>query len=184
MSIDNWTRRLLIVEDDAALRSQLKWSFEGYEVIFAENRQQAIAALRLHEPQVVLQDLGLPPDAEGTSEGFATLAEILALAPSTKVIVCTGNHDRESAIKAVASGAIDFYEKPVDAEVLRMIVSRAFHIARLETEVEQLRTRTSAKDFEGVIAVDRAMLNVCRIIEKVAPADVAVLLLGESGTGK
>ncbi|MEO6080775.1 MAG: PEP-CTERM-box response regulator transcription factor [Steroidobacteraceae bacterium] len=184
MSNDNRTRRLLIVEDDAALRAQLKWSFEGYEVTFAENRQQAIAALRLHEPQVVLQDLGLPPDAEGTSEGFATLAEILSLAPDTKVIVVTGNHDRESAIKAVANGASDFYEKPVDVAVLQLIVSRAFHIARLEGEVEQLRSRAAPADFEGIISVDRAMQGVCRIIEKVAPANVAVLILGESGTGK
>jgi two-component system NtrC family response regulator len=177
-------QRLLIVEDDPALRSQLKWSFEGYEISFAGNRQQAIAALRQHEPQVVLQDLGLPPDAEGTAEGFATLSEIMELAPATKVIVVTGHHDRGSAVKAVASGAYDFYEKPVDADVLRMIVDRAFHIARLEREVEDLRRRDVPPRFEGIIAVDRAMQNVCRVIEKVAPADVAVLILGESGTGK
>lgn len=177
-------KRLLIVEDDAALRAQLKWSFEGYELYFAENRQQAIAALRQHEPQVVLQDLGLPPDAEGTSEGFATLREILALAPQTKVIVVTGNHDRDSAVKAVAAGAVDFYEKPVDADVLRLLVSRAFHIAHLEGEVERLSHPGGVSDFEGIIAVDRAMLGVCRIIEKIAPSDVAVLILGESGTGK
>ncbi len=178
------TQRLLIVEDDAALRAQLKWSFEGLEVFFAENRQQAIAALRLHEPQVVLQDLGLPPDAEGTAEGFATLAQILELAPATKVIVVTGNHDRDSAVKAVAAGAWDFYEKPVDADVLRLLVSRAFHIALLEQEVGRLRDRFVPESFEGIIAVDRAMQNVCRVIEKVAPAQVAVLVLGESGTGK
>jgi two-component system NtrC family response regulator len=183
-SNENWTRRLLIVEDDAALRSQLKWSFEGFELFFAENRQQAIAALRQHEPQVVLQDLGLPPDAEGTAEGFATLSEILELAPATKVIVVTGNHDRGNAIKAVAAGAYDFYEKPVDAEILQLLVGRAFHIARLEQEVEQLRRRSAPQNFEGIIAVDRGMQNVCRIIEKVAPANVAVLILGESGTGK
>ncbi|HYP79870.1 MAG TPA: PEP-CTERM-box response regulator transcription factor [Steroidobacteraceae bacterium] len=183
-SNENWTRRLLIVEDDAALRSQLKWSFEGFELFFAENRQQAIAALRQHEPQVVLQDLGLPPDAEGTAEGFATLSEILELAPATKVIVVTGNHDRGNAIKAVANGAYDFYEKPVDADILRLLVGRAFHIARLEQEVEQLRRRTAPQSFEGIIAVDRGMQNVCRVIEKVAPANVAVLILGESGTGK
>jgi two-component system NtrC family response regulator len=178
------TQRLLIVEDDAALRAQLKWSFEGYEVSFAENRQQAIAALRLHEPQVVLQDLGLPPDAEGTVEGFATLAQILELAPATKVIVVTGNHDRDSAVKAVAAGAWDFYEKPVDADVLRLLVSRAFHIAQLEQEVVQLRKQAQPEIFEGIIAVDRPMQTVCRVIEKVAPAEVAVMILGESGTGK
>src|SRR5262245_25357988 len=131
MTESAWTQKLLIVEDDAALRAQLKWCFEGIEVVFAENRQQAIAMVRQHEPQVVLQDLGLPPDAEGTTEGFATLTQIVELAPSTKVIVVTGNHDRDRAVRAVAMGAYDFYEKPVDIDVLRLLVNRAFHIARL-----------------------------------------------------
>jgi two-component system NtrC family response regulator len=179
-----WTKKLLIVEDDAALRAQLKWCFEAMEVVFAENRQQAIAALRLHEPQVVLQDLGLPPEAEGTTEGFACLTQILELAPATKVIVVTGNHGRDRAVKAVAMGAYDFYEKPVDIDVLRLLVDRAFHIARLEQEVGQLRQRSAPEALDGIIAVDRPMLAVCRIIEKVAPAEVSVLLLGESGTGK
>jgi two-component system NtrC family response regulator len=181
---DKRTQRLLIVEDDPALREQLKWSFEGYEIFFAQNRQEAIAQLRLHEPQVVLQDLGLPPDAEGTSEGFATLAQVLELQPATKVIVVTGNHDPQSAVRAVAAGAWDFYEKPPDADMLRLIVGRAFHIAQLEQEMEKLRRRSVPQDFEGIIAVDRPMQAVCRIIEKVAPADVSVLILGESGTGK
>ena len=177
-------RRLLIVEDDPELRAQLRWTFEGYEVSFAATRSDAIAAIRRHEPAVVLQDLGLPPDAEGATEGFATLTEILEIAPSTKVIVVTGNHDRDRAVKAVAMGAYDFYEKPVDIDALRLTVSRAFHIARLEWEVEQLRTRNPPDSFHGIIAADRSMLGVCRVIEKVAPAEVAVLILGESGTGK
>ena len=131
------TRRLLIVEDDAALRAQLKWSFEGCEVQFAENRIQAIAAVRQFEPQVVLQDLGLPPDAEGATEGFASLTQILELAPATKVIVVTGNHEKDRAVKAISMGAYDFYEKPVDLDVLRLMVSRAFQIAMLEQEVRQ-----------------------------------------------
>ena len=178
------TRRLLIVEDDAALRAQLKWSFEGCEVQFAENRAQAIAVLRQFEPQVVLQDLGLPPDAEGATEGFATLTQILELAPATKVIVVTGSHEKDRAVMAISSGAYDFYEKPVDLDVLRLIVSRAFQISFLEMEVERLRKREMPQTFEGIIAVDRSMQAVCRTIEKIAPADVAVLILGESGTGK
>jgi two-component system, NtrC family, response regulator len=178
------TKRLLIVEDDAALRAQLKWSFEGCEVQFAENRTQAIAALRQFEPQVVLQDLGLPPDAEGATEGFATLNQILELVPTTKVIVVTGNHEKDRAVTAISMGAYDFYEKPVDLDVLRLIVNRAFHISLLESEVDRLRRREVPQSFEGIIAVDRSMQNVCRTIEKIAPADVSVLILGESGTGK
>lgn len=184
MAIEAQTRRLLIVEDDPALRAQLKWSFEGCEVEFAENRIQAIAALRQFEPQVVLQDLGLPPDAEGATEGFATLTRILELAPATKVIVVTGNHEKDRAVTAISMGAYDFLEKPVDLDVLRLIVSRAFQISALEHEVGRLRHREMPQTFEGIIAVDRSMQNVCRTIEKIAPADVAVLILGESGTGK
>ncbi len=177
-------QRLLIVEDDAALRAQLKWSFEGREVYFASNRTEALAAVRMHEPQVVLQDLGLPPDAEGATEGFATLTQTLELAPATRVIVVTGNHDRDRAVRAISLGAYDFYEKPIDLTVLKLIVDRAFHIANLEREVESLRQRAQPNEFEGIVAVDREMQSVCRVIEKVAPADVAVLILGESGTGK
>jgi two-component system NtrC family response regulator len=184
MDMEVQTRRLLIVEDDAALRAQLKWGFEGFEVEFAENRTQAIAALRQFEPQVVLQDLGLPPDAEGATEGFATLTQILELAPATKVIVVTGNHERDRAVTAISMGAYDFYEKPVDLNVLRLIVGRAFQISQLEHEVQRLRQREMPQSFEGIIAVDRSMQAVCRTIEKIAPADVAVLILGESGTGK
>ena len=109
---------LLIVEDDEGLQRQLKWAYEGYEVVCAGDRATAIEALRAHEPAVVTLDLGLPPDPDGTDEGFATLAEILRLKPDTKVIVATGHGARESATKAVAMGAYDFYKKPVDIDEL------------------------------------------------------------------
>ena len=120
--------RLLIVEDDLGLQKQLKWCFDSYEVLQATSRSEAVAQMRRYEPAVVLQDLGLPPDAEGVSEGMATLKELLQLAPQTKVIVVTGNADRDSAVRAVGLGAWDFYSKPVDTDVLKLIVQRAFHI--------------------------------------------------------
>jgi len=176
--------KLLIVEDDVGLQRQLKWCFDEYEVIIASTRSEAIAQLRRFEPAVVLQDLGLPPDAEGVAEGMATLKEILSMAPQTKVIVVTGNHDRDNAVRAVSLGAYDFYQKPVDTEVLRLIVSRAFNIHALEEHNRQLRETQFNSPFEGFIATDEATLKVCRMVEKVAPADVSVLILGESGTGK
>ena len=124
-------RKLMIVEDDPGLLKQLKWCFEGYDVCTAEDREQAIAELRRHEPAVVLQDLGLPPQPEGVEEGFAALAETLRLAPHTKVIVVTGNGDQQNALTAVAQGAYDFYEKPVDTDTLKLLVDRAFNIAAL-----------------------------------------------------
>src|SRR3972149_4002218 len=113
---------VLVVEDDAGLSKQLKWSLEGYELVFVENRADAIAAVRRHQPSVVLQDLGLPPDPEGVEEGMQALREILSIAPQTKIIVVTGNADRDAALKAVGYGAYDFYQKPVDLEILRLIV--------------------------------------------------------------
>jgi two-component system, NtrC family, response regulator len=177
-------QRLLIVEDDLGLQKQLKWCFDSYEVIQATSRSEAVAHMRRFEPAVVLQDLGLPPDAEGVGEGMATLKELLQLAPQTKIIVVTGNADRESAVRAVGLGAWDFYSKPVDTDVLKLIVQRAFHIAGLEAENKRLRAAQSASPLEGIIATDESMQAVCRRIEKVAPSDVSVLLLGESGTGK
>ena len=177
-------RKLLIVEDDPGLLNQLKWCFENYDVYTAENREDAIAEIRRHEPGVVLQDLGLPPKPEGVEEGFATLSETLKIAPHTKVIVVTGNGDQENALTAVARGAYDFYEKPVDTDTLKLLVDRAFNIAELESENRRLQSQVIESPLDGIVAASEGMLAVCRMIEKVAPTDVTTLLLGESGTGK
>jgi two-component system NtrC family response regulator len=176
--------KLLIVEDDLGLQKQLKWCFNDYEVIVAADRAAAIAAVRRHEPAVVLQDLGLPPDAEGVAEGFACLLEILKLAPHTKVIVVTGQLDKQNAVRAVGLGAYDFYQKPVDTDVLRLLVQRAFNIHALEEQNRHLREHQSEMPLAGVIAISDSMTKACRTIEKVAPTNASVLLLGESGTGK
>jgi two-component system NtrC family response regulator len=177
-------KRLLVVEDDPGLQRQLRWCFEDYEVLVAADRGAALAQLRRHEPPVVLQDLGLPPDPEGVSEGLATLEEIIALAPATKVIVVTGHGDQENAVKAVGLGAYDFYQKPVETEALQLIVSRAYQIFELEQENQRLLRNQSASPLDGIVAASEKMLQVCRIIEKVAPTNATSLLLGESGTGK
>jgi len=178
------SRKLLIVEDDPGLLSQLKWCFEGYDVVTAEDRAGAINELRRHEPLVVLQDLGLPPNPEGVDEGLATLQEILRLAPHTKIIVVTGHGDQQNALKSVALGAYDFYQKPVDTDTLQLLVDRAFNIGELEAENRRLQSLASDSPLDGVIASSECMLQVCRMIEKVAPTNVTTLLLGESGTGK
>lgn len=175
---------MLIVEDDLGLQKQLKWCFDNCEILLASTRSEAIAMLRRFEPPVVLQDLGLPPDPEGVEEGMQTLREVLSLAPQTKVIVVTGNHDRDNAVRAVSFGAYDFYLKPVDTEVLKLIVSRAFHMHELEEQNRVLREAQLSTPLDGLIASDEAMLRVCRMVEKLGPTDVSVLILGESGTGK
>lgn len=175
---------LLIVEDDPGLASQLRWALGDDEVQVAHDRPSALAALRRHTPAVVTLDLGLPPDPANASEGLAALGEILALAPETKVIVVTGNDEREHALRAIAMGAYDFYQKPVDADVLRVIVDRARHLYELERENRSLARLSASAPLDGVIAESARMLKLCRTVERVAPTDATVLLLGESGTGK
>ncbi len=182
--MDRSQKRLLVVEDDPGLQSQLKWCFEECEVTVAGDREEAITALRRFEPPVVTLDLGLPPDPANASEGLATLQAILRLAPHTKVIVVTGNDDRENALRAIALGAYDFYQKPVEAQVLNLIVQRAFHVAELEEENRLLQRRVQHTPLSGVIAGSPEMAKVCRMVEKVAPTDLTVLLRGDSGTGK
>jgi two-component system NtrC family response regulator len=177
-------KSLLIVDDDSGLLRQLRWAFSEHKVQAAANRHEAIALLRGHPVPVAILDLGLPPDPDGASEGLATLSEIRELAPATKVIIATGNETREHALRAIALGAYDFYQKPIDIEVLRMIVGRAEQMFDLEAENRRLTDAATGSPVDGIIATSPEMLRVLRNIEKLSPTDVAVLLLGESGTGK
>ena len=178
--------KLLVVEDDPGLQAQLKWAYDDFEVIVAGDRASAIAALRSEEPAVVTLDLGLPPDPDGTSEGFAVLDEIMAIKPDTKVIVASGHGARESALNAIARGAYDFYQKPVDIETLGLIVRRAFRLHQIEAENRQLAARTGKDDrvLGRMITAAPEMVKVARTIERVANTNVSVMLLGASGTGK
>jgi two-component system NtrC family response regulator len=175
---------LLIVEDDLGLQRQLRWAYEGYEIVVASDRAQALDAVRAHEPAVVTLDLGLPPDPDGVTEGFATLRDILSMKPDTKVIVASGHGARDSALRAIADGAWDFYAKPIEIDALGLIVARAFHVHALEAENRRLAARVGATGFGGLVTASPEMAQVTRTLERVAPADVSVMLLGASGTGK
>jgi two-component system, NtrC family, response regulator len=176
--------KLLIVEDDEGLARQYRWAFPPYELFFADRRAAACAIMGRERPAVAIIDLGLPPDPDGASEGLALLPELLALVPDAKVIVATGSEDVKHALEAVANGAFDFYKKPVDLDLLRVIVGRAFALYELEAENRRLRARSLPSPIERIITVDEAMLKLCRSIERLATTTVPVLLLGESGTGK
>ncbi len=178
------TKPLLIVDDDDGLLRQLRWAFSEHKVHPAGNRREAIDTIKEYPVPVAILDLGLPPDPDGASEGLATLTEIREFAPSTKVIIATGNETREHALRAIALGAYDFYQKPIDIDVLRMIVGRAEQMFELEAENRRLTELAMASPIDGIIASGPEMLRVLRNIEKLAPTDVTVLLLGESGTGK
>lgn len=175
---------VLVVEDDAGLREQLSWSFERYEVIFASDRKEAITKLRRFEPSVVTLDLGLPPDPSGYEEGLNTLRDIISLAPSTKVIMVTGQTDRKIAVEAISLGAYDFYMKPIDPQALALIVDRAFYLDNLEKEHKQLTAFSITQSINGVVTGSPSMHKVCHTIQKVAPNNISILLNGESGTGK
>jgi two-component system NtrC family response regulator len=184
MNVTQAKPKLLIIEDDPGLQKQLRWSLDAYEVVVAGDREAALAQVRRHEPAVVTMDLGLPPDPDGSTEGLATLQQILALAPDTRVIVLTGNQDHSNAVKAIAMGAYDFHQKPVDPEVLNLVIQRAYFLHTLQEENRRMQQSQVDSPLAGVISRDPGMLKVCRTIEKVAPTSASVMLLGDSGTGK
>jgi two-component system NtrC family response regulator len=176
--------QLLIVEDDPALQKQIKWSLDQFESVTADERESALNQLRQHAPAVVTMDLGLPPDADGVTEGFKLLEQMLSAAPEVKVIVLTGQNGQDNALRAVAMGAYDFLAKPFEPEVLNLTVERAFRLHELQTENRRLQAMRQPDSLSGLITRDPEMLRVCRTIEKVADTGATVMLLGESGTGK
>ena len=177
-------RPLLIVEDDPALQKQIRWAFDQYETLPAADREAALAQVRRHSPAVVTMDLGLPPDPDSPSEGFKLLEQILAVAPDTKVIVLTGQNDRANALRAVALGAYDFFEKPFEPDLLSLTIDRAFRLHDLQQDNRRLQSMQQPDALGGLLTRDPEMLRICRTIEKVAATGATVLLLGESGTGK
>jgi two-component system NtrC family response regulator len=177
-------KKLLVVEDDAGLQRQLRWSLDAYEVFVAGDREMALTLLRRHQPPVVTMDLGLPPDADGATEGLALLQQITAIAPDTKVVILSGNRDRANVLKAVAMGAYDFHQKPLDAELLSLVIERAFFLHAVQQDNRRMLQIQSDSPLAGIISRDPGMLKVCRSVEKVAPSSATVLLLGASGSGK
>jgi two-component system NtrC family response regulator len=177
--------KLLILEDDDGLRRQYRWALSDYALFLAGTREEALELMQAERPPIAIVDLGLPPDPDGATEGLAALEAIIAMAPETKVIVASGNESREHALRAISLGAYDFYQKPIEIDVLRTILDRALRLYRLEAENRQLAAlNASTSPIDGIITANAEMLRVCRTIEKIAPTNVAVLILGESGTGK
>ena len=175
-------KTLLVIEDDIGIQKQLKWSLPDYELVFAQDRSSALTQLRRYEPEVVTLDLGLPPDPANATEGLACLTDILTLLPNCKVIVITGSNDNEHALKAVALGAYDYYQKPINIDVLNVILTRAFKLSQLETENQALKS--AGVNSSDIIGNSDAIMRACRTVEKIAPTEITTLLLGESGTGK
>ena len=178
-------QKLLIIDDDEDLRTQMKWALTGdYDVYLAEDRPSAIALINKEQPAVITLDLGLPPNPAGVEEGFAVLDHILDEYGHTKVIIITGRGEKEHALRAVGKGAYDFFYKPIELDELKVVLKRAFHVSQLEEEQRELRQRLSGDTFEGMIGTSTKMQDIFSAIRKVATTDVPILIRGESGTGK
>jgi two-component system NtrC family response regulator len=178
------TSPLLIVEDDLALQKQIRWSLDRFETVTASDRESALLQFRRHQPAVVTMDLGLPPDPDSVSEGFKLLEQMLAIDPTVKVIVLTGQNDQANALRAVALGAYDFLAKPFDPDVLTLTIERAWRLYELQAENRRLQTLHQPDALSGLITRDADMMRIARTIERVSSSNATVLLLGESGTGK
>ncbi|MFH2044348.1 MAG: PEP-CTERM-box response regulator transcription factor [Pseudomonadota bacterium] len=177
--------KLLIVDDDEDLRTQMKWALSNdYRVFLAEDRKSALALFKKETPAVITLDLGLPPHPAGVEEGFLTLSEILTENRQLKVIIITGRGEKENALRAVAQGAYDFFYKPIQIDELKVVLKRAFYVSYLEQEQRILQSRLSGNSFEGMLGTCPKIQEVFSTIKKVSTTDAPVLITGESGTGK
>jgi two-component system, NtrC family, response regulator len=176
-------RKVLIIEDDAGLRTQMKWALADFAVFTAGDRDTALRLFEKEQPPVLVLDLGLPPDPDGAGEGLALLETVLTRRPLTKVVVASGNEERGNALKAISLGAYDFHPKPVDPDALLLIIRRALYLYDLEQENAAM-VGDRASPLAGIITASPKLFQNCRMVERVAGANVAVLITGESGTGK
>jgi two-component system NtrC family response regulator len=177
--------KLLIVDDDEEIRTQMKWALnKDYEIVLAEDRVGALKAFTAARPLVTMLDLGLPPRPNDPDEGLATLAGLITLDRSAKVVIVSGQGDKKNALHAVGAGAYDFLIKPVDVEELKHVLSRCFHVAELEREYREIQQGGRSEVFEDMLGSAAQMQGVFALIRKVAPTGAPVLILGESGTGK
>ncbi len=177
--------KLLIVDDDEGIRTQIKWALgENYEVAISGDRNEGVRCFREKQPAATLLDLGLPPEPNDPTEGFAALDDMLSINPAAKIIILSGQNEKQNAIRAVGEGAYDFLCKPVEMDELRLLLRRCIYVVQLEREYRELQKNARTDAFEQMLGSSPEMEEVFVQIRKVAVTDAPVLLLGESGTGK
>src|SRR5713101_2659519 len=178
--------KLLVVDDDEAIRTQLKYALrDDFTLFFADDRRTALAAVAEHRPELVSLDLGLPPAEDGAQEGLKALDDIVKRAPATKVVVVTGNGDRVNAIRAIQLGAFDYHPKPIDVGGLKVVLQRAAYLQTLEADAEKhLKAQETNVRFEDILGATSSMREIFAAVARVSKTDATVLIQGESGTGK
>jgi len=177
--------KILIVDDDDEVRTQMKWALSPYyDVFLADDRVSALELVTTESPGVVTLDLGLPPSPGDTREGFKALAEILQTETQPKVLVITGQSEKENGMEAIAQGAYDFFSKPVNIDELKVMLERAIHVQRLDRERREMMSNIRVESFEGILGASTRIQSVFAAIDKVSGTDAPVLIAGESGTGK
>jgi two-component system NtrC family response regulator len=178
------SKTILVLDDDPDICTQYGWLLSSHRVVSASNREEGLAIVQRDRPAVAIVDLGLPPDPNGASEGLASVSEFLSLLPESKIIVVTGQDSEEHAIRAVGLGAYDFLRKPVNPELLSIVVERALRLHELERENRRLQVMAPQSQMSGIVGNSPQMMKVLRDVERIAKTDISVLILGESGTGK
>ena len=177
--------KLLIVDDDEEIRTQMRWALApDHDIVLAGDRASAVEAFRTSRPAVVLLDLGLPPHPGAPDEGLAALSEMRAIDDVAKIVIVSGQGEKAVALQAIGAGAYDILGKPVETDELKLLVKRCIHVAQLEREYREMQERLNTDSFEGLLGGGLKMQSVFASIRKVATTDASVLILGESGTGK
>ncbi len=177
---------ILLVDDDRAFRNVYGNLLrgEGFDVVEADDRKTARESFVNQRCDVVLLDLMLPPDGS-VQAGLDQLGEFLELQPNAKIVVVSGAGDTRFMLQAVRQGAYDFLTKPVDPDVVLVVVERAVARRRLEHQVQDLQTSlTHAQPDRAMIGKSPAFVRAIEVAERVAPTDLPVLVTGENGTGK
>lgn len=177
--------KLLIVDDDESVLLSMKWAFvPEFEILLAGNRKEALEVFKRERPAIVTLDLGLPPSTHTVEEGFLTLAALLDEDPYTKIIIVSGQGEKQNALKAIGQGAYDFFCKPVQIEEVSVILRRALRVHQLESEHRQMQSPRGNESYEELIGASPQIQHVFGTVEKIAGTEAPVLILGESGTGK
>ncbi len=176
--------RIVIVDDDPFLVEQLTWALKGRFVVTSARDATQGRALCGPEADLYLFDLRLPPSNE-VREGLDLLRHARRLDPEATVVMMSGEGERAHALEAIALGAFDFFQKPVDPAELVVILERAVERRRLVAENRELRREAAAAHGPAqLIGRSPAFRRMLKEIEKVAASDATVLIQGESGSGK